>query len=151
MSNIICCVVFGHRFEYSDQSFRKILELDNEAVLLAGSARTQVFCDLLQLSCCSHKTKQVHYSPEWFSHQQLYDAFPGLLQYLPGPHQTVHGNYKKIMDFLQKEVERHQEEWNPDDPRDYIDVYLAEMEKVKHFHIFRKVPRNAGLKLFKMT
>ncbi|KAM9358238.1 cytochrome P450 2J2-like [Symphorus nematophorus] len=102
VSNIISSVVFGHRFEYSDQSFRKILELDNEAIMLAGSARAQ-----------------------------LYDAFPGLLQYLPGPHQTVTGNYKEIMTFLKKEVEKHKEEWNPDDPRDFIDVYLAEMEKKK--------------------
>ncbi|XP_038572270.1 cytochrome P450 2J2-like isoform X1 [Micropterus salmoides] len=102
VSNIISSVVFGHRFEYSDQRFRKFLELDNEAIVLAGSAQTQ-----------------------------LYDAFPGLLKYLPGPHQTVHANYKEITIFLKKEVEKHQEEWNPDDPRDYIDVYLAEMEKKK--------------------
>lgn len=42
VGNIICSVVFGHRFEYSDQSFRKILELDNEAVLLAGTPLAQV-------------------------------------------------------------------------------------------------------------
>ncbi|XP_070816898.1 uncharacterized protein [Chaetodon trifascialis] len=102
VSNIISSVLFGHRFEYSDQSFRKVLKLDQEAIVLAGSAQTQ-----------------------------LYDAFPGLLKYLPGPHQTVHANYKEIMTFLKKEVEKHQEEWNPDDPRDYIDVYLAEMEKKK--------------------
>ncbi|XP_055364387.1 cytochrome P450 2J2-like isoform X3 [Betta splendens] len=41
VSNIISCVVFGHRFEYSDPTYRKVLELDNEAVVLAGSARTQ--------------------------------------------------------------------------------------------------------------
>ncbi|XP_040895829.1 cytochrome P450 2J2-like [Toxotes jaculatrix] len=102
VSNIISSVVFGHRFEYSDQSFRKFLELDNEAIVLAGSPRTQ-----------------------------LYDAFPGLMKYLPGPHQTVHGNYKELTTFLRKEIEKHQEEWNPDDPRDYIDVYLQEMEKKK--------------------
>ncbi|XP_029005207.1 cytochrome P450 2J2-like [Betta splendens] len=102
VSNVICCVVFGHRFEYSDPTYRKILKLDNEAIMLAGSARTQ-----------------------------LYDAFPGLMKYLPGPHQTVHANYAAIMNFLRKEIEKHQEEWNPDDPRDYIDVYLSEMEKKK--------------------
>lgn len=42
VGNIISALVFGHRFEYSDASFRKILELDYEAVVLAGSARTQV-------------------------------------------------------------------------------------------------------------
>lgn len=52
------------------------------------------------------------------------------MQYLPGPHQTVHANYREIMTFLEKQVEKHKEEWNPDDPRDFIDVYLSEMEKV---------------------
>lgn len=105
VSNIISSMLFGHRFEYSDQSYRKFLELDNEAIVLMGSAVTQ-----------------------------LYDAFPGLLKHLPGPHQTIHGNYKEITAFLQKEVEKHQEEWNPDDPRDYVDVYLAEVEKVRGCH-----------------
>ncbi|XP_061593801.1 cytochrome P450 2J2-like [Cololabis saira] len=100
VGNIISSVVFGHRFEYSDPTFRKVLELDNEAVILAGSPRTQ-----------------------------LYDVFPGLMKHLPGPHQTVHSNYREILIFLSKELEKHQEEWNPDDPRDYIDMYLAEMEK----------------------
>ncbi|XP_047230930.1 cytochrome P450 2J2-like isoform X1 [Girardinichthys multiradiatus] len=102
VSNIISSVVFGHRFEYSDPSFREVLELDNEAVLLSGALQTQ-----------------------------LYDAFPGLMKYLPGPHQTVHANYRRILTFLEKEIEKHIEEWNPDDPRDYIDVYLSEMEKKK--------------------
>ncbi|CAJ1055688.1 cytochrome P450 2J2-like isoform X1 [Xyrichtys novacula] len=102
ISNIISSVVFGHRFEYSDQNFQRILKLDNDAVLLAGSPQTQ-----------------------------LYDVFPGLMKHLPGPHQTVHDNYRQIMDFLKQEVEKHKEEWNPDDPRDFIDVYLTEMEKNK--------------------
>ncbi|XP_041862612.1 cytochrome P450 2J2-like isoform X4 [Melanotaenia boesemani] len=102
VSNIIASVVFGHRFEYSDPTFRKILEMDNEAVYLSGLAQTQLF-----------------------------DAFPGVMKYLPGPHQTVHHNYREILKFLKKEIEKHQEEWNPDDPRDFIDVYLAEMDKKK--------------------
>lgn len=42
VSNIISSVLFGHRFEYSDHTFRKVLELDNEAIVLAGSPQTQV-------------------------------------------------------------------------------------------------------------
>lgn len=61
---------------------------------------------------------------------QLYDTFPSLMKHLPGPHQTIHANYGKITDFLKKEINRHMEGWNPDDPRDYIDMYLAEMQKV---------------------
>lgn len=66
--------------------------------------------------------------------QQLYDAFPGVMKYLPGPHQTIHSNYSKVMSFLKNEIKKHQEEWNPNDPRDYIDTYLVEMEKVRHLH-----------------
>lgn len=68
VSNIISSVLFGHRFEYSDQSFRKFLELDNEAVVLAGSAQTQVSPDLSQLSCCNHKTNRVYSWSESLSH-----------------------------------------------------------------------------------
>lgn len=64
------------------------------------------------------------------------------MKHLPGPHQTVHNNYKEIMVYLQKEVEKHQEDWNPDDPRDFIDMYLAEIEKVSSYHIFSKAPLN---------
>lgn len=49
VANIICSVVFGHRFEYSDASFRRILDLDIEAILLAGSARSQVISNLTRM------------------------------------------------------------------------------------------------------
>uniref|UniRef100_A0AAV2KXU6 Cytochrome P450 n=1 Tax=Knipowitschia caucasica TaxID=637954 RepID=A0AAV2KXU6_KNICA len=102
VSNIISSVVFGHRFEYTDERFRRILQLDAEAVLLSGSTIAQ-----------------------------LYDVAPSLMKHLPGPHQTVHKNYFQILDFLMQEIKTHQENVNPDDPRDYIDVYLLEMEKKK--------------------
>lgn len=64
------------------------------------------------------------------------------MKYLPGPHQTVHTNYFKILDFLQKEIEEHQEQWNPDNPRDYIDVYLTEMQKVTHQYTFQNLAKD---------
>ncbi|XP_046905460.1 cytochrome P450 2J2-like [Hypomesus transpacificus] len=98
VGNVISCVVFGHRFDYRDDNFQNLLRLDNEAVLLSGTARAQ-----------------------------LYDAFPGLFSYLPGPHHTIHANYRAITDFLEKEVEAHQKNWDPEDPRDFIDTYLTEI------------------------
>ncbi|XP_074554756.1 cytochrome P450 2J4-like [Halichoeres trimaculatus] len=100
VSNVIASVVFGHRFEYSDESFRRWLILDYDAIVLAGSAQTQLF-----------------------------DAFPKLMRYIPGPHQTVLANYSEIVKFLKQEVEKHKEQWNPEDPRDFIDVYLTEITK----------------------
>ncbi|XP_072537915.1 cytochrome P450 2J2-like [Salminus brasiliensis] len=100
VSNIISALVFGHRFEYHDERFLNILRLDTEAILLAGSAQTQ-----------------------------LYNAFPRLFDYLPGPHQKFFANYKTILEFLKDEIRKHQEDFDPLEPRDYIDAYLLEMEK----------------------
>ncbi|XP_057697485.1 cytochrome P450 2J2-like isoform X3 [Corythoichthys intestinalis] len=102
VGNVIASVLFGHRFEYNDGNFRRFLELDNDAIVLAGS----------QIA-------------------QLYNVFPSLMKRLPGPHQTVIGNYKEIELFLADEVRKHQEEWNPEQPRDFIDVYLSEIDKLK--------------------
>ncbi|XP_036376782.1 cytochrome P450 2J2-like isoform X1 [Megalops cyprinoides] len=102
VSNVISSVVFGRRFDYNDERFQTLLRLDAEAILLAG-----------------HMTAQ------------LYDVMPGLMKYLPGPHQTIHSNYAKIVAFLKEEIEKHKENWDPSDPRDYIDTYLGEMERKK--------------------
>ncbi|KAF7641824.1 hypothetical protein LDENG_00270900 [Lucifuga dentata] len=47
---------------------------------------------------------------------RLSSTIPSLLKYLPGLHQTIQSNYSKIIAFLQHEIEKHQEEWNPDAP-----------------------------------
>lgn len=56
------------------------------------------------------------------------------MKHLPGPHQTVHANYGKIIAFLKEEVDTHMADWNPEDPHDYIDTYLVEMDKVRSPH-----------------
>ncbi|KAG5275688.1 hypothetical protein AALO_G00123440 [Alosa alosa] len=99
-ANVIYSVVFGRRFEYSDEQFQNILRADAEAVILSGTAQAQ-----------------------------LYNAFPGLFHYLPGPHQTVHSNYQIFKDFLRQQILKHVEDRDPSDPRDYVDVFLGEMEK----------------------
>ncbi|XP_017311268.1 cytochrome P450 2J2 isoform X2 [Ictalurus punctatus] len=102
VANIISALVFGHRFEYHDENFPNILCLDAEAIVLAGSDRAQ-----------------------------LYNAFPRLFEYLPGPHQKMFANYTKIIEFLKEEIRKHKEDWDPSNPRDFIDSYFLEMEKKK--------------------
>ncbi|XP_060773504.1 cytochrome P450 2J2-like [Neoarius graeffei] len=103
VSNIISTLVFGHRFEYHDENFQNILRLDAEAIFLSGSTQSQ-----------------------------LYNAFPRLFEYLPGPHQKIFANYAKIIEFLKDEMRKHKEDWDPSNPRDYIDNFLLEIEKKKN-------------------
>ncbi|KAG7487686.1 hypothetical protein MATL_G00026190 [Megalops atlanticus] len=104
VANIIGSLVFSHRFEYGDVNFQKLLRMSAESVYLTGSYGAQ-----------------------------LYDAFPWLLKFFPGPHQTVISNYNKLADFLRHKIVEHREDWDPQsDPRDYIDSYFLEIEKRKN-------------------
>ncbi|MBN3297877.1 CP2J2 protein, partial [Amia calva] len=95
VSNIICSLVFGHRFEYGDGHFHEMLNNFDEII-------------------------QLPVTP-W---GQLYNMFPGLLNLLPGKHQSTFSNREKIIRFIEDEVKKRKEDWNPSEPRDYIDCYL---------------------------
>uniref|UniRef100_A0A8C8TMV3 Cytochrome P450, family 2, subfamily j, polypeptide 9 n=1 Tax=Peromyscus maniculatus bairdii TaxID=230844 RepID=A0A8C8TMV3_PERMB len=100
VSNIICSVTFGERFEYQDSQFQEMLRLLDEAICLESS----VMC-------------------------QLYNIFPRILHYLPGSHQTVFRNWEKLKLFVSDIVDNHRKDWDPDEPRDFIDAFLKEMTK----------------------
>ncbi len=42
VSNIICCLVFGHRFEYNDKKHERVLQALNETIVLQGGISAQV-------------------------------------------------------------------------------------------------------------
>ncbi|XP_075396058.1 cytochrome P450 2J2-like [Tenrec ecaudatus] len=100
VSNIICSVTFGERFEYQDAQFQELLRLLDEVMFL----ETQRFC-------------------------QLYNMFPWIMQFLPGPHRQLFRDWEKLKSFVSHIIEKHKEDWDPDKPRDFIDAYLKEMTK----------------------
>ncbi|KAG1964374.1 cytochrome P450 2J6 [Pimephales promelas] len=102
VSNVICVLVFGNRFEYSDHDFQSLLKNINEAIYLEGSI--------------------------W---GQFYNMFPWLMRRLPGPHKNIFALWKKVIDFVKEKVNAHRADHDPSYPRDYIDSFLAEMEKLK--------------------
>ncbi|XP_034002240.1 cytochrome P450 2J6-like [Trematomus bernacchii] len=102
VSNIICFLVFGHRFEYGDEKFIKLMEWFSESLEIEGSI--------------------------W---AQLFNSFPWLMRRLPGPHQRVKQIWKDVKDFIRVEIQKHKQNWDPSDPRDYIDCFLNEIQTVK--------------------
>ncbi|XP_055485003.1 cytochrome P450 2J6 isoform X1 [Psammomys obesus] len=100
VSNIICSITFGDRFEYHDSRFQEMLRLLDEAMCL----ETTLIC-------------------------QLYNIFPWIMNYLPGPHQTLFRNWEKLKLFVSCMIDNHRRDWNPDEPRDFIDAFLKEMTK----------------------
>ncbi|XP_051803101.1 cytochrome P450 2J6-like [Acanthochromis polyacanthus] len=102
VSNIICQLVMGKRFDYSDHNFQIMLQYISESIHLEGSI--------------------------W---ALLYDSFPGVMKYLPGPLNKMFSNFNIIEDFIGQEVNRHKKDLDCNNPRDYIDTFLIEMKKYK--------------------
>ncbi|XP_076579792.1 cytochrome P450 2J6-like [Chaetodon auriga] len=99
VSNIICHLVFGHRFEYSDERFRKLIKWFELGLQIESSI--------------------------W---SQFYNSFPLLMRCLPGPHQTLLHIWNSLKDFIRVQINEHKQNWDPSDPRDYIDCYLKEIQ-----------------------
>ncbi|XP_054913092.1 cytochrome P450 2J2-like [Poeciliopsis prolifica] len=98
VSNIICCLVFGSRFEYNDKQYQTILKYFNDIILLQGGLSVQIF-----------------------------NSMPGLMRWLPGPHKKLFTLLLKLIDFIDIQIKEHRENLDPSSPRDYIDAFLIEM------------------------
>ncbi|XP_032302067.1 cytochrome P450 2J2-like isoform X1 [Coturnix japonica] len=100
VSNIICSVTFGNRFEYHDEDFQNLLRMMDEVVTLQGKIMSQ-----------------------------LYVFFPSIIKYFPGSHQTILRNGRLMKSFVCEKISKHKEDLNPSESRDFIDSYLQEMAK----------------------
>lgn len=95
-------MVFGKRFEYTDQRFLNMLGLISKALKLQTSV--------------------------WI---QLYSVFPWVMDLLPGPHKDLFSCFHQVCAFIKEEVDKHYADWDPSSPRDFIDCYLTEIQKRK--------------------
>lgn len=102
-SNIICSIAFGERFDYEDQSFLKRMGMIAQVIRVLSSP--------------------------W---AQLYNNFPRIMNFLPGPHQKFFQNITSIKSFLSKTIQSHKEVHQKDFPRDYIDTFLNKMDEEKN-------------------
>nr|XP_028603155.1 cytochrome P450 2D14-like [Podarcis muralis] len=101
VSNIICTLTFGGRFEYSDEKFLKIMHPLQEIL-------KEVTRNLPQLIVAG----------SWFSR-------------FPGPHRELQKRYEEVSTTLREIVNEHKKTRDPTFPRDLIDAFLDEMDKAK--------------------
>ncbi|KAL7991081.1 hypothetical protein Chor_014511, partial [Crotalus horridus] len=83
----------------------------------------------------------------------IYDLFPWLMNYFPGPHKKALASVDLILTFVKQEIEKHKESHCLHEPQDFIDYYLLQMEKescvesivifIFHFkHLSRNDPKS---------
>ncbi|XP_040179130.1 cytochrome P450 2G1-like isoform X1 [Rana temporaria] len=102
VSNVICSIVFGNRFEYDDQNFRQLLTLFSETFKDASGPLGQ-----------------------------LQEMLPEIMYYIPGPHQRIKRHLDKLVNFVLERVKINQETLDPNCPRDYIDCFLVKQQQEK--------------------
>ncbi|XP_056652196.1 cytochrome P450 2F2-like isoform X2 [Monodelphis domestica] len=111
LSNVICAVVFGQRYDYDDPDFKTLLDMLNNNFKLIGS--------------------------QW---GQMYDMYPSVMDWVPGPHHQIFHNFELLRAFIYDQIWKHQKTRKQGEPRDFIDCYLDQIDKDKqdpwsHFHM----------------
>ncbi|XP_068109282.1 cytochrome P450 2D17-like [Hyperolius riggenbachi] len=101
VSNVICALAFGDRFDYEDKRFQRLLHLFDDSLRAASGFLGQ-----------------------------LLNEMPWLLK-VPGLADHVLKPQYQLTAFLKEILIEHQKSFNSGDIRDFIDAYLLEMEKVK--------------------
>uniref|UniRef100_A0A670ZRI8 Cytochrome P450 family 2 subfamily B member 6 n=1 Tax=Pseudonaja textilis TaxID=8673 RepID=A0A670ZRI8_PSETE len=102
VSNVICSIVFGNRFEYSDEKFLRLNKLITERFCIASSTEAA-----------------------------LYNIFPEIMEKIPGAHHAGHRCSQQIIGFIKERIQVQQASLDPCAPQNYIDCFLAKMEKVE--------------------
>ncbi|OBS57919.1 hypothetical protein A6R68_10945 [Neotoma lepida] len=62
---------------------------------------------------------------------QMYNIFPSLLDWLPGPHRRMFRNFGGMKALIARSVREHQDSLDPNSPRDFIDCFLTKMAEEK--------------------
>ncbi|KAM4696352.1 cytochrome P450 2C5-like [Rhinophrynus dorsalis] len=102
VSNIICSIVFGERFQYEDKKFMDLLFYLMEFFRLFSTPIGQFF-----------------------------SLFPNVLRFIPGQHQNIFTYASAMKEFVRNSVRSHQDSLDKNCPRDLIDCFLIKMEEEK--------------------
>ncbi|OCT68030.1 hypothetical protein XELAEV_18039326mg [Xenopus laevis] len=100
VSNVICSVVFGNRFEYDNKDFQNLLSLFQSVFRESSSA--------------------------W---GQLLNMFPLIMNHIPGPHKKVIRDMNKLEAFVLQRVKENEKTLDSNSPRDIIDSFLIKMQQ----------------------
>ncbi|XP_054838714.1 cytochrome P450 2C26-like [Eublepharis macularius] len=100
LCNVICGLVFGHRYSVDDEEFLNLIKAIENGVKFGGS----------------------------FFHL-LYEGIPWLMKHISWPYKKVFDGVDVVLSLARKETEKHRAQLAQHDPRDFIDYYLLQMKK----------------------
>ncbi|NXL49136.1 CP2J2 protein, partial [Podilymbus podiceps] len=102
VSNVICSMIFGHRFSRDDENFHRLIESIDTIAAYVNS--TSFF---------------------------LHEVFPWLANHFLAPCKQAMSSLNFMNGLMAKELESHKGRRNLDENKDFIDYYLDEIDKTK--------------------
>ncbi|XP_077130957.1 cytochrome P450 2K1-like [Ranitomeya variabilis] len=99
VSNIICSIIFGKRFEYDDPTFQKLINMLDESTKLVATPKVM-----------------------------LYNYYP-FLGSLLGLHKKVQQNIQDVKSFISNFSKNRRLDFDANDITGYIDAYLKKQEQ----------------------
>ncbi|XP_046394815.1 methyl farnesoate epoxidase-like [Ischnura elegans] len=110
--NVLWHILAGKRYEHRDPKFKQLITAVQKLLIV------------------------------FFQITYLYNIVPSLAKVFPRitGFETMESHIKPIEDFIQDEIDDHKKDIDYDHPRDFIDIFLAEVEKQKNnqAHIFNE-------------
>ncbi|XP_072042966.1 cytochrome P450 2J5-like [Amphiura filiformis] len=100
VSNVICSVIFGNRFDYRDEKFLYFQMLAGQQTVLGQKSFPEVYLPFLR----NRKSEITR---------------------------AIEKNNLELRNFVSDIIREHQVDFDPNHPRDYIDVYLNELQQKK--------------------
>ncbi|KAM4771244.1 cytochrome P450 2K6-like [Rhinophrynus dorsalis] len=115
VANIIVSVLLGHRMDYEDPTFLRLLRLNNENIRLLGTPMVLA-----------------------------YNIFP-FLGFLLGSHKTIEKNVNELFDFIKNTFVKHMENLDINDQRSLIDAFLVKQKEEERHSVSESYFHNANL------
>ncbi|XP_071981771.1 cytochrome P450 2G1-like [Engystomops pustulosus] len=102
VSNVICSIVFGERFDYENQKYLTLISnIDNISKVFTSRSG------------------------------QLFTVFPTLMYHIPGHHQMIFKIMDSLKQFIKEKVKAHRAALDENCPGDFIDCFLIKMDEEK--------------------
>uniref|UniRef100_A0A8C4RBG9 Uncharacterized protein n=1 Tax=Erpetoichthys calabaricus TaxID=27687 RepID=A0A8C4RBG9_ERPCA len=102
VSNVICSIVFGQRFDYQDKNFVDLLSLLEAHLRLLSKPIGMV---------------------------RMFEFSNSLTKLIPGPFNKMLMNVNELTTFTSAMIDKHKATLVSDSPRDYIDSFLIKMKQ----------------------
>ncbi|XP_069830126.1 cytochrome P450 2K6-like [Dendropsophus ebraccatus] len=102
IANIIDSIIFSHRFDYDDPKLHRLLTIIITNIKTMGSLMGM-----------------------------LYNAFPSLMRWIPGSHQTIPATAAELHSYYREVFEKQRDQLDVNDQRNLADSFLVKQKEEK--------------------